>query len=214
VSVPGNGNGGGPGDDEYFPTYEEIASELLEALEAAGLVVHDVRHDLEPSTGERRFECTARLPGGDPPPRYYATLHFHWDALLTYVGAYGGGSECDLYHEDDTPCPHQSHRPQPFVEIETHYTLGNSGYQLADLGEVPAWVTTVRELLSETFGEEEQPAVRIGLSMSGTSIHVESFYAEHAWFLDADEAPDLAPLCRQVAAVLRLTPTLADRLPL
>ena len=38
-------------EDSYFPTYEELAADLLDGLERAGLVVQDVGHELEPSTG-------------------------------------------------------------------------------------------------------------------------------------------------------------------
>ncbi len=197
----------------YFPTYEELASDLLESLEANGLVVHDVRHELEPGTGERRFECVARLPGGDSPHRYHATLHFHWDALLTYASAYGPGAECDLYHGDDVPCPHREGRPQPFTEIVVEYTLGDGGYQLRDLSEVPHWIETARQLLEKAAAGDDRPAVHIGLSWQGDTTLVERFVAESSWYLELDEPPDLGPVSRQVTATLRLTPGLADRLP-
>ena len=82
-----------------FPSYEELASDLLEAIDAVGLSIEDVRHELEPGIGERRFEATVRLTASDPPSRYHAHLSFSWDALMTYVAAYGPGSECDLYHD-------------------------------------------------------------------------------------------------------------------
>ena len=55
-------------------------------------------HEIEPSSGERTFHATVRLSASEPPHRYAATLHFHWDALLTYVGTYGPASDCELYH--------------------------------------------------------------------------------------------------------------------
>ena len=68
---PGAGQAGSEpagADRPTFPSYEEFASDLLEAVDAAGLSIEDVRHHLEPGLGERRFECTVRLTG-DPPPR-------------------------------------------------------------------------------------------------------------------------------------------------
>src|SRR5207302_10159841 len=82
-----------------FPSYEELAPDLLEALDGAGLTIDDVRHELEPGVGERRFECTVRLAPADPPSHYHAHLTFSWDALMTYVAAYGPGADCDLYHD-------------------------------------------------------------------------------------------------------------------
>ena len=56
--------------ETYFPTYEELAAELLEGLEKCSLVVHDVGHEIEPSSGERTFHATVRLSASEPPHRY------------------------------------------------------------------------------------------------------------------------------------------------
>jgi len=203
-------------DDErqapYFPTYEEIASEVLEGMERAGLVVQDVGHDLEPSTGERTFQCSVRLPSSDPPHRYLATIHFHWDALLTYLGTYGPGSECDLYHEEDEPCGHQQARPA--IELVSEYDLGDGGYALRELGEVSAWIDTVEGLLARALPAQEGRVVRLGLTVRDGTIWVDRFAAEQVWYLDLAEPPDLDAVCQTVQGTLRVTPALADRLPL
>ena len=83
---PGAGQAGpepAGADRPTFPSYEEFASDLLEAVDAVGLSIEDVRHHLEPGLGERRFECTVRLTG-DPPPRYHVHVSYTWDALLTF----------------------------------------------------------------------------------------------------------------------------------
>jgi hypothetical protein len=207
----------GRGSDEerevpYFPTYEEIASEVLEGMERAGLVVQDVGHDLEPSTGERTFQCSVRLPTSDPPHRYLATIHFHWDALLTYLGTYGQGSECDLYHEEDEPCVH--HQARPAVELVSEYDLGDGGYALRELSEVSAWIDTVEGLLARSLPAQEGRVVRLGLTVREGTIWVDRFAAEQVWYLDLTDPPDLDPVCQTVQATLKVTPALADRLPL
>jgi hypothetical protein len=122
-----------PGEERSaFPSYEELSADLIEAIDQAGLFIEDVRHHLEPSVGERRFECTVRLSSGEPPSRYHVHLSFAWDALLTYVAAYGAGADCDLYHDDEEAedCPHHQLPPQPFVELEAEFILGDGGYGL------------------------------------------------------------------------------------
>lgn len=202
------------GQANYFPTYEELASELLDGLEQAGLTVEDVGHEMEPSSGERTFECTARLPAREPPHRYLATLHFHWDALLTYVGTYGPGSECDLYHEDDQPCVHQDAHPHPGVDLVVDFDLGDGGYELRALAEVQGWIATVEALLARAVPDQEGRVVHLDLAAHGGSMVVERFVAEQTWYLDLDQTPELTPICETIAATLRATPELADRLPL
>jgi hypothetical protein len=198
--------------DSYFPTYEELAAEVLDGLERADLVVQDVGHELEPSTGERTFQCSVRLPASEPPHRYLASLHFHWDALLTYVGTYGPGSECELYHEDDEECSHQ--HPHPAVELVAEFDLGDGGYALRELGEVQAWIETVEGLLARSLPSQEGRVVRVGLTVKDGTAWVDRFAAEQVWYLDLSEPPDLAPICETIQATLRVTPSLADRLPL
>ncbi|TMC48339.1 MAG: hypothetical protein E6J14_12460 [Chloroflexi bacterium] len=199
-----------------FPSYEELASDLLEALDGAGLTIDDVRHELEPGVGERRFECTVRMAPADPPSHYHAHLTFSWDALMTYVAAYGPGADCDLYHEDDeeTDCPHRHLAPQPFVEVEAEFVLGDGGYELHDLGEVSGWVDTVQGLLAKAFPEDDRPSVHVGLAALGGTVLVEKLTAEHSWLLDFDTPPDFAGIAGQVQAALRIVPQLADRLPI
>ena len=159
-----------PGQERpAFPSYEELSADLIEALDQAGLFIEDVRHHLEPSVGERRFECTVRLSSGEPPSRYHVHLSFVWDALLTYVAAYGAGADCDLYHDDDDAedCPHHQLPPQPFVELEAEFVLGDGGYELHDVAEVAAWVETVQELLAKVFGDEDRPSVHVGIASLG-----------------------------------------------
>jgi len=214
---PGDTPGGPPSErPEAFPSYEELASDLLEALDEAGLSIEDVRHELEPGAGERRFECTLRLQPGEPPSRYHAHLSFVWDALLTYIAAYGPGADCDLYHdeEEEQDCPHRHLRPQPFVEIEAEFVLGDGGYELQDVGEVTTWVDTVQGLLGKVFPEDDRPSVHVGLAALGNSVLVEKLTAEHSWLVDFDEPPDLSGLARQVRGALRTIPQLADRLPI
>src|SRR5207237_2558041 len=67
-----------------FPSYEEFASDLLEAIDRAGLSIEDVRHHVEPGLGERRFECTFALPAARP-PRTHVHLSFRWNALLPSI---------------------------------------------------------------------------------------------------------------------------------
>lgn len=212
----GDGAGAGAGSErEPFPSYEELASDLLEALDEAGLSIEDVRHELEPGAGERRFECTVRLLPGEPHTRYHAHLSFVWDALMTYVAAYGPGADCDLYHDEDEEqdCPHRHLQPQPFVEVEAEFVLGDGGYELQDIGEVAGWRATVQGLLDTAFPTDDRPSVHIGLAFLGTSALVEKLTAEHSWLIDFDEPPDLGAIARSVEAALRVVPQLADRLP-
>jgi len=214
---PGDTPGGPPSErPEAFPSYEELASDLLEALDEAGLSIEDVRHELEPGAGERRFECTLRLQPGEPPSRYHAHLSFVWDALLTYIAAYGPGADCDLYHdeEEEQDCPHRHLRPQPFVEIEAEFVLGDGGYELQELGEVAGWLDTVQTLLGKAFPADDRPSVHVGLAALGGSVLVEKLTAEHSWLIDFDEPPDFTAMAQQVLAALRLVPQLADRLPM
>src|SRR5487761_1571977 len=125
---PGAGQAGSEpagADRPTFPSYEEFASDLLEAVDGTGLSIEDVRHHVEPGLGERRFECTVRLSPADPPSRYHVHISFAWDALMTYVATYGSGADC----------PHQHLAPQPFVEVEAEFVLGDGGYELQDVGE-------------------------------------------------------------------------------
>lgn len=214
-SAPEPGEQPGP-DRSSFPSYEELSADLVEALDQAGLYIDDVRHHLEPSVGERRFECTIRLSSVDPPSRYHVHLSFVWDALLTYVAAYGPGSDCDLYHDDDESqdCPHRQLTPQPFVELEAEFVLGDGGYELHELAEVSAWVETVQGLLGKAFRDDDRPSVHVGIASLGSTTLVEKFTAEHSWLLDFEKPPDLEGIARQVQAALRLVPQLADRLPI
>jgi hypothetical protein len=209
--------GGGSADEpaETFPTYEELASDLLEALDDAGLSIEDVRHELEPGSGERRFECTVRLQPGEPPSRYHAHLSFVWDALMTYIAAYGPGADCDLYHDDDEEqaCPHRHLQPQPFVEVEAEFILGDGGYELQDVSEVGSWRDLVQALLAKAFPGDDKPTVHLGLAFLGSSMMVEKLTAEHSWLLDFEEPPDFSAIARGVQATLRVVPQLADRLP-
>jgi hypothetical protein len=217
VGHDGNGAGGPAGErGEPFPSYEELASDLLEALDDAGLSIEDVRHELEPGSGERRFECTVRLTPTEPPSRYHAHLSFTWDALMTYIAAYGAGADCDLYHDDDEEpeCPHRHLDPQPFVEVEAEFVLGDGGYELQDVGEVTGWVETVQGLLGKVFADDDRPSVHVGLAALGSSVLVEKLTAEHSWLLDFDDDPDLPHLAKSVQQALRVIPQLADRLPI
>jgi hypothetical protein len=202
-------------DRPTFPSYEEFASDLLEAVDGVGLSIEDVRHHLEPGLGERRFECTVRLTG-DPPPRYHVHVSYTWDALLTFISAYGPGADCELYHDDDEAqdCPHQQITPQAFVDVEAEFVLGDGGYELHDLDEVGGWVETVQNLLGKAFSEDDKPSVHVGIAVLGTTTLVEKFTAEHSWFLDFEKQPDLAALAKQIDTALKLVPQLADRLPI
>ena len=199
-----------------FPSYEEVSADLIEALDAAGLFVEDVRHHVEPSVGERRFECTVRLSSNEPPSRYHVHLSFTWDALLTYVAAYGPGADCELYHDEEEAqdCPHRHLVPQPVVELEAEFVLGDGGYELHDLAEVASWVDTVQGLLAKGFKDEERPSVHVGIAALGATTLVEKFTAEHSWLLEFENPPDLAAIAGQIQAALRLVPQLADRLPI
>lgn len=210
-------DGGGDGRDKgegYFPTYEEIAAEVLDGLEKVSLVVHDVGHELEPSSGERTFHATVRLPASEPPHRYAATVHFHWDALLTYVGTYGPGSDCELYHDEDEVCTHRRNSPRPFVELVAEYDLGDGGYELRELTELHSWIGTVDGLLARAVPDQEGRAIRLGLAVREGGIFVDRFHAEQAWYLDLGEPPDIGQCCQVIATTLKATPALADRLPL
>lgn len=198
-----------------FPSYEEFASDLLEAIDGAGLTIEDVRHHVEPGIGERRFECTIRV-AGDPPSRYHVHLSFVWDALLTFVSAYGAGADCELYHDDEEAqdCPHQQLTPQPFVDVEAEFVLGDGGYELHELDEVSSWIDTAQTLVGKAFSDEDRPSVHVGIAVLGSTTLVEKFTAEHSWFLDFEKQPDLSVIARQIDAALRLVPQLADRLPI
>jgi hypothetical protein len=198
----------------YFPVYEELASDLLEGLDRTGLVVEDIGHEIEPSTGDRTFRCAAHVGSSEAASRYQASLHFHWDALLTYLGTYGPGSECDLYHEPGETCSHRAQRPHPGVDLVVEYDLGDGGYQLSDLGEVQAWISTVEALLSRVLPDDDGRVVHLNLAFREGAVWVERFSAEQSWYLDLSEPRDLSPICEMVAATLRATPALADRLPL
>lgn len=207
-----------PGPDEeqgtYFPVYEELASDVLDSLEHAGLEVEDVSHELEPSTGDRTFHCVAHHAGSGPPYRYQATVHFHWDALLTYLSTYGPGSECELYHGPDEPCPHRDGRAHPGVDLVVEYDLGDGGYQLSSLAEVTTWVTTVEGMLTRALPDQDARMVRLNLGFRDGNAWVERFSAEQSWYLDLSASLDLGPICSLVASTLKVTPALADRLPL
>ena len=206
-----------PGQEgSSFPSYEEVSADLVEALDGVGLFVEDVRHHIEPSVGERRFECTIRLTAGEPPSRYHVHLSFLWDALLTYIAAYGPGSDCELYHDDEEAqsCPHQQLTPQPFVELEAEFVLGDGGYELHEMAEVSGWVEMVQGLLGKAFTSDDKPSVHVGIASLGATTLVEKFTAEHSWLLDFERPPDLAAIARQIQAALRLVPQLADRLPI
>ena len=212
--TPAEGAAGRRG--EPFPSYEELASDLLEALDEAGLSIEDVRHEVEPGAGERRFECTVRLQASEPPSRYHAHISFGWDALMTYVATYGPGSDCDLYHDEDEEedCPHRRLSPQPFVEIEAEFVLGDGGYELQDVGEVSQWVALVQSLLGKAFEEDDRPSVHVGLASLGGTTVVEKLTAEHSWVVDFSDPPDFAVIAGRVKAALRVVPQLADRLPI
>lgn len=203
-------------DHPPFPSYEEFATDLLEALDAAGLSIEDVRHHVEPGIGERRFECTVRLSPAEPPSRYHVHVSFPWDALMTYIATYGSGADCELYHDEEEAheCPHQHLAPQPFVEVEAEFVLGDGGYELQGVAEVGSWVDTVQALLAKAFSDEDRPSVHIGIAALGSTTLVEKFTAEHSWLVDFERPPDLSGLAGQVMAALRLIPQLADRLPI
>ncbi len=199
-----------------FPTYEEFASDLLESLDSLGLSLEDVRHEHEPGIGERRFECTVRLALQDPPSRYHAHIGFAWDALLTYLSAYGSGADCELYHDDEeaAECPHQHLPPQALVDLEAEFVLGDGGYELQELGELATWVQTAQQILAKAFPGDDKPSVHVGLAALGGTVLVEKFTAEHSWLVDFSGAPDLLAIGTQVQAALKLVPVLADRLPI
>ncbi|GAC1340416.1 MAG: hypothetical protein NVSMB29_09240 [Candidatus Dormibacteria bacterium] len=207
--------GSAPDARPSLPSYEELARDLLEALDGAGLVIEDARNQLEPEIGERRFEVTVRLAAAEVGSRYHAHLSFSWDALLTHLSTYGAGSECELYHEEDEEidCPHQHLAPQPFVEVEAEFALGDGGYELHDVDEVASWVDTVQALLGKAFPDDDRPSVHIGIAALGSVMLVEKLTAEHSWVVDFDGEPNYAGIARQVQAALRVVPQLADRLP-
>ncbi len=214
-SRPGQPGAEPSSDRPGFPSYEEFASDLLEAVDGTGLTIEDVRHHVEPGLGERRFECTIRL-AGEPPPRYHVHLSFVWDALLTFISAYGPGADCELYHDDEEAqdCPHQQLTPQPFVDVEAEFVLGDGGYELHELDEVGGWIETVQTLVGKAFSDDDRPSVHVGIAVLGATTLVEKFTAEHSWFLDFEKQPDLSAIARQIDAALRLVPQLADRLPI
>ena len=199
-----------------FPSYEEFAAEILDALDSLGLSIEDIRHEVEPGLGERTFECTVRLSPEEATFRYHAHVSFEWDALLTYLATYGPGADCELYHDEEEAqdCPHHRLVPQPFVELRAEFVLGDGGYELQEVAEVSGWITTVQTLLAKAFTGEDRPSVHVGLAALGDSILVEKFSAEHSWLIDFDEELDLGPIGRQIHAALRVLPQLADRLPI
>lgn len=204
------------GESVPFPSYEEICQDLVDALDRSGLTVEDARHHHEPTLGERRFECTVRLAPVDPPSRYHVHLSFAWDALLTYISAYGPGADCELYHDDDEAqdCPHRQLQPQPYVEVEAEFVLGDGGYELQDVNEISGWVETVQALLNKAFHSEDKPSVHVGLAALGATQLVEKFTAEHSWIIDFENGPDFDRIGEEVRDALRLIPQLADRLPI
>jgi len=184
--------------------------------ELTGLVIEDARNEFELEIGERRFNVTVRLTEADISSRYHAHLSFSWDALLTHLSTYGPGSDCELYHEEDdeVDCPHQHLTPQPFVEVEAEFSLGDGGYELHDVDEVTGWIETVQTLLGKAFPDDDRPSVHVGIAALGSVMLVEKLTAEHSWVIDFDGDPDYAGIARQVQAALRVVPQLADRLPI
>ncbi len=205
-----------PDDIRQLPTYEEFASNLLESLDAAALLLEDVRHEYEPGIGERRFECTVRLPSPEPMSRYHVHVGFAWDALLTYLGAYGPGADCEAYHDDSeaADCPHQHLPPQALVEVEAEFILGDGGYELQELGELSTWVETAQRVLSKAFPGDDKPSVHVGLAALVNTVLVENFTAEHSWLIDFENQPELRGIGEQIQAALKIIPALADRLPI
>ena len=209
---------GGPTQDRPvpFPSYEEFSTGLIEALDDADLTIDDLRHEFEPSVGERRFECIARAGSAEPPSRYHAHLSFTWDALMTYITTYGAGADCDLYHDDDeeSDCPHQRLVPQPVVEVAAEFVLGDGGYELQNVEEISGWIETAQSLHGKAFPDEEKPSLHVGVAALGGVVVVERFAAEHSWTIDFTEPPDFARIATQVREALTLAPRLADRLPI
>lgn len=199
-----------------FPSYEEFSSDLVTTFSGSGLVIEEARDEFEPGIGERRFECTVRLGPADAPSHYHAHISFAWDALLTYVTAYGAGSDCELYHDDEEAedCPHQHLQPQALLELEAEFVLGDGGYELQDLGEVNDWVKTADSLLSKAYPADDRPSIHVGIAGLGGTLFVEKFTAEHSWLLDFDQGPDLPTIALQLQATLKLIPALSDRLPI
>lgn len=207
-----------PGSEDIpvFPAYEEVAQGILESLDKVGLSLEDIQHDVEPSTGERTFECTVRLHPTDPPSRYHAHVRFSWDALMTYIALYGAGADCEMYHDDDDvhDCPHQHLIPQPLIELEAEFILGDGGYELQDVQEATGWLETVQSVLSKAFKSDDRPSVHLGIASLGTTLLVEKFTAEYSWLLDFENTPDYDGVAEQVHAALAVVPQLADRLPI
>ncbi len=198
----------------YIPNYEEFATSLLETAREHDLAIDDVRHEIEPSSGERRFSALLRLNSAEIGSRYHAHLSFGWDALLTYVTVYGATAECELYHDDDLDCPHSSLVPQPAIELEGEFILGDGGYDLQSLEEANSWLGTVQVLLAKVFPEENRPSVHIGIVSANGTLIVEKLTAEYSWILDLSSPVDFAEILTQVGAVLAVVPQLADRLPI
>jgi hypothetical protein len=116
--------------------------------------------------------------------------------------------------EDAQDFPHQHLAPQPFVEIEAEFILGDGGYELQDVGEVGTWVDTVQTLVGKAFPDDDRPSVHIGLAALGKTTLVEKFTAEHSWLIDFERPPDLGVVARQIQTALRIVPELADGLPI
>lgn len=198
-----------------FLAYEDIVAEIFDAATHAGLRVDDMRHDMEPSIGERRFECTVRMDTPDQSSKYHAHISFTWDALMTFVSTYGPGRECELYHDADDldDCPHQMIDPDPLAEIEVEFVLGDGGYELQDIGEIPGWVESVSQLFNSVFPDNDGPSVHVGMAIIGSTTIIEKFSAEHSWLVNVAHESVFDDIARQVHAVLRIAPSLADRLP-
>lgn len=198
----------------YVPNYEEFAMELLEAVSDSDLAIDDVRHETEPATGERRFMAMVRLASAEPGSSYHAHVSFAWDALLTYLTVYGPGIECELYHDDDTECIHRQLPPQPAIELEVEFILGDGGYDLQSLEEASSWLNTISVLLGKVFPDDNRPSVHIGVASSNAMLTVEKLTAEYSWIIDLSSDIDFGEIVTQIRAVLGVVPQLADRLPI
>ena len=125
-----------PGQERSaFPSYEELSADLIEAIDQAGLFIEDVRHHLEPSVGERRFECTVGSPPASPRRATTSTSASSGTPCSPMWPPTEPASDCDLYHDDDEAedCPHHQLTPQPFVELEAEFILGDGGYELHEV---------------------------------------------------------------------------------
>ncbi len=201
--------------DHHFLAYEDVVADIFEAVTNAGLRVDDMRHDMEPSIGERRFECTVRLDGPDAPTRYHAHISFAWDALMTFISTYGPGRECELYHDDEDldDCPHQLIDPDPLAEIEVEFVLGDGGYELQNIAEVPGWVESVQQLFGTVYPDGNGPSVHVGMAVIGSATIIEKFSAEHSWLVNVSREGVFTDIAQHIVATLKIAPQLADRLP-